>query len=55
MRIRCLAKTVRRVRKRLAVLCKHDEAKYGRSYEAYRGYFVHAVPERGIEKYVRRS
>lgn len=52
LRVSCLSKTVRRIRKRLNVLKKHNEGKYSRSYEAYRGYFMHTTPVREMEKYV---
>ena len=43
--VKCLASTVKRVRKRLKNLKKHDIKKYNHSYEAYRGYFQNAWPE----------
>ncbi len=52
LRVHCLAKTVRRIRKRLGVLSRHNIEKYGRSYEAYRGYFMHTMPVKEMEMYV---
>ena len=48
LRVECVAKTVRRVRKRLKNLHMHDLEKYYRSYEAYKGYFAGALPKRKI-------
>lgn len=55
LRIVPLAKTVKRIRKRLKLLKTHNPEKYLRSEAAYRGYFMHAVPERTIEEMVKRS
>lgn len=52
LRVVCLSETVRRVRRRLKVLYEHNADKYSRSYESYRGYFLHALPERGMEEMV---
>ena len=52
LRIFCLAGTVRRIRARLKVLKVHDFEKYERSYAAYRGYFMHTVPEVRMEEVV---
>ena len=52
LRVDCAAGTVRRVRKRLAMLYEHDMIKYNRSYESYRGYFMHAMPALRMEMYV---
>lgn len=52
LRVAYLAGTVRRVRKRLGLLKEHNPDKYERSYEAYRGYFKNALPERGMEEVV---
>ncbi|MBQ3445465.1 hypothetical protein IJG29_01920 [Candidatus Saccharibacteria bacterium] len=51
-RVICLASTVRRIRARLSWLEGHDFDKYGRSYEAYRGYFYHSVPAVEVEALV---
>ena len=55
LRIVCMAHTVRRVRKRLRLLTRHNPEKAGRSYEAYRGYFLNTVPRRGIEEVIGRD
>jgi len=52
LRVRCLARTVRRIRRRLRLLMRYDFVKYERAYEAYRGYFRHAYPSREIEELV---
>lgn len=52
LRIVCLAQTVRRVRHRLKTLYGHNPEKYSRSYESYRGYFLYALPRKGMEKMV---
>ena len=50
LRIVPLAKTVRRIRKRLKILHEYDFEKYERSYESYRGYFMNAVPMKKMGK-----
>ena len=55
LQIVCLAKTVRRIKRRLKVLFEHDYEKYLRSYEAYRGYFLNAHPARRIEEVVGKK
>lgn len=52
LRVVCLSKTVKRVRRRLLVLWQHDIVKYDRSYESYRGYFMNTLPIRKMEQYV---
>ncbi|MBR3322094.1 RNA-directed DNA polymerase [Candidatus Saccharibacteria bacterium] len=52
LRVVCLAKTVRRVRRRLRLLEECNYEKYQRSYESYRGYFWQAWPKREIEEMV---
>ena len=52
LRVECIAKTVRRVRRRLKNLHVHDLEKYYRSYEAYRGYFAGTLPQKEMEKWV---
>lgn len=54
LRIECVSKTVKRVRKRLKNLYNHDLGKYNRSYESYRGYFAGALSKREIEKMVMK-
>lgn len=53
LRVKCIAKTVRRVRRRLKNLHVHDLEKYYRSYEAYRGYFAGALPKRKIQEVMK--
>lgn len=52
LRVVCLSKTVKRVKRRLLVLWQHDVVKYDRSYESYRGYFMNTLPIRKMEQYV---
>ena len=52
LKVNCLSKTVRRIRRRLLVLREHDVVKYDKSYESYRGYFMHALPAYKMERYV---
>jgi hypothetical protein len=54
LRIECIPKTVRRVRKRLKNLYEHDLEKYYRSYESYRGYFLGTLPREEIDEIVKR-
>ena len=44
LKIVCLAKTVKRIKRRLQMLKEHDIDKYGKSYAAYKGYFLYAWP-----------
>lgn len=55
LRVVCLAETVRRVRRRLSVLTRHNREKYKRSYESYKGYFMNALPRREMKEMVRVS
>ena len=50
LRVVALAKTVRRIKKRLRWLRENDYEKYLLSYESYRGYFAMERPFRGIER-----
>lgn len=50
LKITPLAKTVRRIRRRLKILREHDYEKYKLSYESYRGYFMNAMPEIEMEE-----
>ncbi|MBQ2695628.1 RNA-directed DNA polymerase [Candidatus Saccharibacteria bacterium] len=52
IRIVCLAKTVRRIRRRLGFLALHNPGKRVRSYESYRGFFLYGCPVRKIEAWV---
>ena len=47
LRIVCMSRTVRRVKKRLRLLKEHDFEKYERSRESYRGYFEYESPASG--------
>lgn len=44
LKIKPLAKTVKRIRLRLSMLSEYDPDKYLRSRAAYKGYFMHATP-----------
>ena len=52
LRVRCLAWTVRRIRRRLKLLMRYDFVKYERAYEAYRGYFLQTWPVCRMERVV---
>lgn len=51
LRVACLSKTVKRVRRRLLVLRNHDVVIYDRSYESYRGCFMNTLPISKMEQY----
>lgn len=55
LRVDCLANTVKRVRRRLLILEKHNKVKYDKSYESYRGYFMHTLPVYEMEQYVGKK
>lgn len=50
VRVKCLSKTVRRVKHRLKTLALYNPEEELRSYQAYRGYFKHTLPCAGIEQ-----
>lgn len=55
LKIKPLAKTVKRIRLRLSMLSEYDPDKYLRSRAAYKGYFMHAVPEREMNYVIEKN
>ena len=53
LRVRCLAHTMRRVRRRLSVLKNKDVEKYERSKASYKGYFMNELRARGLERWAK--